>query len=94
MKKHLIVLSVMIAAVCLSMGKRDRKKDLNSTVSRVSELSLQQLNSLDSFLAEYPNTFTTAATRSGKRNTRSLLIILKERSIWWFILNPVFIMKS
>ena len=57
MKKHLIVLSVMIAAVCLSMGKRDRKKDLNSTVSRVSELSLQQLNSLDSFLAEYPKYF-------------------------------------
>lgn len=78
MKKLVLILLLALAIFSISMGSSEKKKDLSPTIQRISQLWMQQVKSLDSFLADYPKYFYDSSYAVRQRKYEELAYYFKR----------------
>ncbi len=78
MKQTLLILVLAVAVCCLSMGTAEKKPDISPAIKSISQLSIQQIESLDSFLKTYPTYFYDSSYKVRQKKYEELAYYFKR----------------
>ncbi|MEO5685512.1 MAG: cytochrome c peroxidase [Chitinophagaceae bacterium] len=87
--KQAVVIVLLVASICfLSMSRSGKDKNLAPAVASINHLYLQNIRSLDSFMADYPNYFYDSSYSLREKKYEELAYYFKRAAGIMICLQP------
>ena len=94
MKKIIFVLLLAAAAGSMSMRWTNNNNNIDGALSNIESINSQQLNSLDSFLADYPKYFYDSSLETRIRKYEELVYLFKRSVAFIAYFEPDYYFKK